>query len=508
MKMTKLLHALCLMVAWWPTVNAMELVCVPAQWRHPESGPYVDLTLYLRPAMAGSANAAGVEVKSRAEEAVRIEIMIYDQEGIKAFDKYVLRKPSSDTGRGYGYDWADLKRFYLAPGRYGLEVRATGITDSLDKAMLSKELVVDSVSKLPHLSQPVLLHDWQRSLSSASKWVRNGYRLMVKSDATYARNTDTLGFYSEVHLERSGSSRYLLLHSLCDEKGLVLGSRQGFVRLDPGRSVHGFLGTWPLTDLPDGKYFLNLELRDSVNALIEKRTQPLEIWTSELWVEAVSPDSLDQGSGRAKTSIAFDGLDLHEWGQYLNRLDLRGIRRQLASLRPICDQGQRLTLDRLINQNPLDKDAVLSFVQYFWKHRAGDAQVTAQWSDYQQEVTKTISLFSSRITPGYETERGRVYLQYGPPNTRTVIDNEPSAYPYEVWWYYQIKGQRNVRFVFYNPDMVTNDYSLLHSDAFGENSDPQWRLQLFSRTTAFQNLDNSMNRGHFGSHLDDHLRNQ
>ena len=135
-------------------------------------------------------------------------------------------------------------------------------------------------------------------------------------------------------------------------------------------------------------------------------------------------------------------------------------------------------------------------------------QLVSQWSDYQQEVTKTLSLFSSRITPGYETERGRVYLQYGPPNTRTVIDNEPSAYPYEVWWYYQIKGQRNVRFVFYNPDMVTNDYSLLHSDAFGENSDPQWRLQLFSRTTAFQNLDNSQNRGHFGSHLDDHLRNQ
>jgi GWxTD domain-containing protein len=148
-----------------------------------------------------------------------------------------------------------------------------------------------------------------------------------------------------------------------------------------------------------------------------------------------------------------------------------------------------------------------NFVYHFWKG-GGEQGAVSRWMAYQEEVDKTVSLFSSRITTGYETERGRVYLQYGPPNSRTVVDNEPSAFPYEVWWYYQIKGQRNVRFVFYNPDMVTNDYVLLHSDAFGENSDPQWRLQLFSRTTAFQNLDNSMNRGHFGSYLDDHLRNQ
>jgi GWxTD domain-containing protein len=485
----------------------MELVCVPSQWRHPESGPYVDLTLYLRPAMSGSDATAVGEASSGAEDAVRIEIMIYDQQGIKAFDKYVLRKPSADSVGGYGTDWADLKRFYLAPGRYGLEVRATGMTDSLDKAMLSKELIVDSIVALPHLSQPVLLHDWQRS-GSSSRWVRSGYRLMVKPDASYARNTDTLGFYSEVHLDSSRSSRYLLLYSLSNEQGLVVGFRQGYVRLDVARPVQGFLGTWPLTDLPDGKYLLNLELRDSANSVVERRTHPLEIWTSEVWAEGVSSHSLAPGSGTSKISGAFAGMELYEWEQYLNCLDLKGIRRQLASLRPICDPGQRLTLDRLINQNPLDKEAVLSFVQYYWKQRAGEAQVIAQWSDYQQEVAKTLSLFSSRITPGYETERGRVYLQYGPPNTRTVIDNEPSAYPYEVWWYYQIKGQRNVRFVFYNPDMVTNDYSLLHSDAFGENSDPQWRLQLFSRTTAFQNLDNSLNRGHFGSHLDDHLRNQ
>jgi GWxTD domain-containing protein len=493
------------MMLWIPAASAMELVCVPAQWRHPESGPYVDLTLYLRPASTPAPAKTSNLQATTLEEAVRIEILIYDQQGIRAFDKYVLRKPVADSGQGLGTEWADLKRFYLAPGRYGLEVRATSLWDTLDKAVLSKELIVDTVTSLPHVSQPVLLHDWQRT-ATISRWVRSGYRLMAKSDAVYRRTSDTLGFYSEVHLDSTSSSRYLLFYSLTDHLGQVMGSRQGFLRLDPAKPVQGFLGTWPLSNLADGRYALLLELRDSVNQVVQQRTCAIELWSTELWTEAASSDSVRVASGQGIK--AYDGLDSYAWEQYLNRLDSKGKRRQLASLRPICDPGQRLTLDRLMNQVPPDEAAMLSFVQHFWKQRSGDAQSIARWSEYQQEVSKTLTLFSSRITPGYETERGRVYLQYGPPNTRTVIDNEPSAFPYEVWWYYQIKGQRNVRFVFYNPDMVTNDYALLHSDAFGENSDPQWRLQLFSRTTAFQNLDNSLNRGHFGSHLDDHLRNQ
>ena len=503
--MAKLLQALWFIVVCMPTLYGMELVCVPSQWRHPESGPYVDLTLYLRPALSKIPVDGPGGSNPRGDEGVRIEIMIYDQEGIKAFDKYVLRKALSDSLQGIGADWADLKRFYLPPGRYGLEVRAISLVDSLDKAILSKELVIDSMVTMPHVSQPVLLHDWQRSASS-SRWVRSGYRLMAKADATYRNRKDTLGFYSEVHLDPSRTARYLLVYSLTNEQGQVVGSRQGFLRMDPSKAVQGFIGAWPMTDLEDGKYLLNLELRDTTNAVVQRRVQSLELWSAGLWAEGGSTDSSGQGGGNS--TQAFRGFELHEWEQYLNRLDWKGKRKQISSLRPLCDPGQRLTLDRLINQSPPDEEAILSFVQFFWKQRTGDVNTVSQWSDYQIEVNKTLSLFSSRITPGYETERGRVYLQYGPPNTRTVIDNEPSAYPYEVWWYYQIKGQRNVRFVFYNPDMVTNDYALLHSDAFGENSDPQWRLQLFSRTTPFQNLDNSLNRGHFGSHLDDHLRNQ
>jgi len=92
------------------------------------------------------------------------------------------------------------------------------------------------------------------------------------------------------------------------------------------------------------------------------------------------------------------------------------------------------------------------------------------------------------IRRGFETDRGRVYLQYGPPNSITSRSHEPSSYPYEIWYYHQLTdAQWNKRFVFYNPDLVTNDYELLHSNAIGENYNQTWKHDLHKRNT--MNID-------------------
>jgi len=488
-------------------VHAMDLACVPSLWKHPNSGPYVDLTLYLRPAtpsIDASALRDASGVSSSESPGIRIEIMVYHSEGIKAFDKYVLRKNAAtldDTSQPIADgDWADLQRFYLPPGRYGLEIRAINLLDTMDRAVLSKELLVDTPGNGATLSSPMLLHTWYRT-AEASRWVRHGYFLMARPDLPYRKPLDTLAFYTEVHLDSTQKGRYLLQYNLQNEDGQVVGARQAYSRIPSGKQVHALLGTWPLGDLEPGTYRLVMALKDSNNTTVDQKTISVVRWRLDGWAK--------NGFWAAQSRSDEPTQDsLRAWEQWLFGLDSNAIYRQCMSLRPLCDSKQRATLDRLANGQPKDRMAMQNFVYHFWTGQGGEQGAVSRWMAYQEEVDKTVTLFSSRITTGYETERGRVYLQYGPPNSRTVVDNEPSAFPYEVWWYYQIKGQRNVRFVFYNPDMVTNDYVLLHSDAFGENSDPQWRLQLFSRTTAFQNLDNSMNRGHFGSHLDDHLRNQ
>ena len=83
--------------------------------------------------------------------------------------------------------------------------------------------------------------------------------------------------------------------------------------------------------------------------------------------------------------------------------------------------------------------------------------------------------FGSVQVKGYRTDRGRVYLQYGQPNDILEIPSDPVTLPYEIWHYYYLDNQSNVKFVFYDPALVGNDYELLHSNKYGEPHDTTGR---------------------------------
>jgi GWxTD domain-containing protein len=244
-----------------------------------------------------------------------------------------------------------------------------------------------------------------------------------------------------------------------------------------------------IDEVPSGNYTLRFQALSRENQLLAEKTMTIQRLNSKI--------AFDEQKMKALTTNM----------SFVEAMTEPQLRDYIASVRPISEIFEREYADNLLKQKDIEVDLLKKFMLSFWERRDKVNPQNA-WSDYHAKVKEVNELFSSKIMRGYETERGRVYLQYGKPNTRTQVTNEPSAYPYEIWWYYEYKGQRNIRFVFYNPDMITNDYQLLHSEALGETFDPQWRLILFSRTTAFRDIDEQMNRGHFGSYLEDNFRNQ
>jgi hypothetical protein len=73
-------------------------------------------------------------------------------------------------------------------------------------------------------------------------------------------------------------------------------------------------------------------------------------------------------------------------------------------------------------------------------------------------------------------------LKYGSPDDVIAVDDEPSAPPYEIWFYHSfpVTGQNDVRFLFYNPSLAGGDYRLLHSTAIGEIRNSRWQQILYS----------------------------
>src|ERR1041385_3652931 len=114
------------------------------------------------------------------------------------------------------------------------------------------------------------------------------------------------------------------------------------------------------------------------------------------------------------------------------------------------------------------------FIEQFWLRRNPDPESLT--NDYKEEHYRRISYanqhFASGI-PGWKTDRGRIYIMYGPPDE---IDAHPSGghyerpteegggststYPFEIWRYRYIEGvAQNVEIEFVDPTL-TGEYHM------------------------------------------------
>jgi GWxTD domain-containing protein len=176
----------------------------------------------------------------------------------------------------------------------------------------------------------------------------------------------------------------------------------------------------------------------------------------------------------------------------------------IKSLRPRAELLERSIIDKQIHSATTDE--LQQFMYNFWFKRNEDNPQLA-WDEYYDMVLFVNDEFGTHVKKGYESDRGRVYLQYGKPDKHIRVPSEPNAYPYEIWFFYHIGDVNNKRFVFYNRDLSTNDYELLHSDMTGEKYNRQWDLDLHSRTNPKINseVENSIDK--VGSRAVDYYNN-
>ncbi len=126
--------------------------------------------------------------------------------------------------------------------------------------------------------------------------------------------------------------------------------------------------------------------------------------------------------------------------------------------------------------------------------------------EFKHRVDFALEKFSTRTEPGYETDRGRILIQYGFPDQRFIKNMEPGVLPYEIWIYRQLKGFHNVRFVFYNPYIASNYFELIHSTLPGEVFNPYWERYVVqgNKSPSYWGPDRTRGRSYFGKQIRDY----
>ncbi len=185
-----------------------------------------------------------------------------------------------------------------------------------------------------------------------------------------------------------------------------------------------------------------------------------------------------------ETNIKGNIVDLEK--TFVAKYDIETLKRNINSLRPIAI-GIELKVIRDITDLD-DMKFLRQFFYNFWYNRNASAP-EEEWKKYVEKLNYVAKQYGSAAQPGYETDRGRIYIQYGEPQKIERVPSEKDALPYEVWFYKFIGNKSNISFLFFQPGMVGSQMFLLHSNYDEEIRNPYWKESLLLDPT---NSDNKL----------------
>jgi GWxTD domain-containing protein len=243
------------------------------------------------------------------------------------------------------------------------------------------------------------------------------------------------------------------------------------IKRETSNHVNVVFNEFDISSLPTGNYNLVISVRDRENK---------EIASQSIFFHRSNPGVKYNTNSLHNVAIA------NSFVARLNSPDT--LREFIRMCSPIAGPNEKL----FINYNIVSGD-LLTLQQFFldfWLQRSA-ADPEGAWIKYYQTVLGVDAEFSSTNKKGYETDRGRVYLQYGPPNQRVIEPYTASTLPYEIWQYYQFGKQTDLKFVFYTRDRSLNDFELAHSNAIGEIKNVNWQYEIRGLASP-QDTDNSL----------------
>lgn len=418
---------------------------------------------------------------------VSVEIELTREGNLIKKDQYKLQGPElADTlvSTRSGHNLLDLQRYYLEPGLYTLAARITDAHADNPKvvsAVRDFECRAANPEKTEFSDiQFFLSRTKSEKTGMLTKPDGKDYIPMV-TNSSFIRQ-DSLNFYVEVYNSKLlNLSPYYISASIRQANSDRTLEQYSYTLKKNPSAFDVFAGTLTIQSLPSQTYVLTVEI---LNA-----SREVQVSTSR------------------KFFVFNDQADSENQNDYLNYYDLtygypeKELDYHISSLRLISTTTE-LSFVKTLKTYEEKK----SYFYGFWEKRKSEPLKYTEinnWPEFHKLVLYANQKFKSRLRDGWETDRGRILLQYGIPNDVQTYPSMNNTVPYEIWTYNKLGVQPGVIFVFADSDLTTNEYPLIHSTKYGEANNPRWRLDLLSRfkdanTVDYDNIDRNRDiRGEF-----------
>jgi GWxTD domain-containing protein len=445
-------------------------------------GPYIETYL----TVAGNSVKYLKKADGRYQATVNILMTFKQNSVIKAFKKYELNSPEiADTSKN-SYEFIDEQRFLVPNGTYDFELQLADKNNPGKANPYTQPITVDFPEGKPCFSGIQLVKTFSKS-DTMTTITKSGYDLVPYVYNFYPPKDDQVIFYCELYnMDKiiPPGQKFILSYFIESYENQMKFNDLAQVRSEVARPVNVVLSEFNIENLATGNY----------NLIVQAINQKNEVVASQqIFIQRSNPNA----------QLSYDEmLASHGANSFAVKIiNLDTLKEYISSTFPISSGLERSFIKNILKTTDLQR--LQDYFYGFWLRR-DKADPEHAWLLYAEQVKKVQYNFGTKVKKGYQTDRGRVYLEYGPPNTRVQQYVEPNTYPYEIWQYYTLKdNQRNKRFVFYAPDMVTSDFYLLHSDAIGETNNPMWQNDLIGRSYAPLDLQDTQTINSWGNQTSD-----
>jgi GWxTD domain-containing protein len=434
----------------------------------PDSGPYIETYL----AVDGESVHFVKNDSNKFQGSIQVIMLFKKNEKIVNFDKYELFSPELEDTSSVDFNFFDQQRYSLPNGEYEFEIQIWDKNNDIDPFVSFQPLNIEIPPDKTSISGIEMIKSYEKT-ETENTLSKNGYDIIPHISNYYPESDNKLTFYTEIYNSDKflgKDEKYLISSYIQKVDNAKKLNKYVKYKKETAKPVNILFSEFNITNLESGNYFLVIEARDKENNLIGM---------NKLYFQRSNP--------RIKITIA-DLSKINADNSFANRItNIDSLREFIHCLEPISS-NQEIGF-AMVNEKTADLETLQKFFYQFWMER-NSLEPEREWEKYLNEVNKVNLAYSTQISRGYETDRGRVYLKYGPPNAISESYNEPTAYPYEIWHYYVLEnGQRDRKFIFYTKDIVTNDFMLIHSDVTGEYANYRWQYYLFQRVDPGINFD-------------------
>ncbi len=337
----------------------------------------------------------------------------------------------------------DVVAIDLAPGPYHMTLSVEDIYGDLSGTCEGHVRVRDFEGGELVVSDVVFASELEK-VNAGGRFVKNGWRV-VPNTTRFFRVGKLIHIYFEIYNFKiavdNPKDSFVLGYSLIDTAGTVVKSYPAKRLLKPGESVVK-TDALETAGLSGGAYALQIELFDRGTREHVRHKRKVFLISEE-------------GENPQLTEVQQEQL------------------RHFQTIHHIASEKDLSLYESLPTQR-----AKMKFLQAFWKKLdpTPDTPLNERLIDHLQRMKYSDDTFTAQPgNRGSDTDKGRVYVKYGPPNERDYTTSAAIGKAIDTWIY-----EKSGRYIFVFFDRRgTGVYELVHSTMSGEIYNPDWQSTAF-----------------------------